>query len=168
MNSFEKHLKGGDLRSIGKSNEIVKMVNTQNQFDELFQNLFHPDRRVVMRAADAIEKITLENPAYLKSHKNELVSLFAKAKEKELKWHLALLAPRNDFTRNELKKTWEILSSWATNMEESKIVRVNSIQALYHLSERDVSLRGELYLVVAQIKKENIPSLNARIKKLNL
>ena len=53
MNSFEKHLKGCDLRSIGKSNKIVKLIDTQNQFDELFQNLFHPDRKVVMRA-DAI------------------------------------------------------------------------------------------------------------------
>lgn len=56
---FEEILKGGDLRSIGKTNEVVGMVNNQKSFDELYQLLFHPDRKIVMRAADAIEKITL-------------------------------------------------------------------------------------------------------------
>jgi hypothetical protein len=46
-----------------------------------------------MRAADAIEKITLQHPEYLVKYKDDLLELCYVAKHKELKWHLALLIP---------------------------------------------------------------------------
>lgn len=64
MNTFIKNLSGGDLRSIGRADAIAKDVQTQHQFDELFEALFHNDRLIVMRAADAIEKITRGKPEY--------------------------------------------------------------------------------------------------------
>lgn len=57
MNKFQNLLEGGDLRSIGKANEIVDMIHNQADFDELFENLMATDRKIVMRAADAMEKI---------------------------------------------------------------------------------------------------------------
>lgn len=62
MMQLEKILAGGDLRSIGKSNSVAGKIKTQNDFDKLFECLFHKDRHVVMWAADAIEKITIHNP----------------------------------------------------------------------------------------------------------
>lgn len=91
MNKFQDILKGGDLRSIGKANEIVAMVNNQTAFDELFEGLTYSERKVVMRTADAIEKITLRKSDYLQKHKTELLNLCQSAKDIELKWHLALL-----------------------------------------------------------------------------
>jgi len=55
--NFLKELTGGDLRSIGAVNNIVSFIITQVQFDELFSGLFHQNRLVVMRTADAIEKL---------------------------------------------------------------------------------------------------------------
>lgn len=51
---FQGLLQGGDLRSIGIGNENVALVNTQIEFDDLFEGLYHSDRKVVMRTADAI------------------------------------------------------------------------------------------------------------------
>ena len=65
MTDFKKILSGGNLRSIGKSNTVILKINSQNDFDELFKYLFPENRLIVMRAADAIEKITLNNPQYL-------------------------------------------------------------------------------------------------------
>ncbi len=166
MNKFQEILKGGDLRSIGKANEIVTMVNTQNDFDELFIGLNHSDRKVVMRTADAIEKITLDKLDYLQKHKTELLNLCQIAKDIELKWHLVLLVSRLSLTKKELGNTWDLLTKWATNKKESKIVRVNSIQGLFNLLQQNHELSQDFNLTLSEIEKEKIPSLNARIKKL--
>ena len=166
MNKFQEILKGGDLRSIGKANEIVTMVNTQNDFDELFIGLNHSDRKVVMRTADAIEKITLDKSDYLQKHKTELLNLCQIAKDIELKWHLVLLVSRLSLTKKELGNTWDLLTKWATDKKESKIVRVNSIQGLFNLLQQNHELSQDFNLTLSEIEKEKIPSLNARIKKL--
>lgn len=75
MNRFIEFLKGGDLRSIGGANEVVKMVTNQTIFDALFEKVHHNDRKVVMRAMDAIEKITLNAPHFLHAHKAAIWSL---------------------------------------------------------------------------------------------
>lgn len=166
MNEFQNILKGGDLRSIGKANEIVALVNNQAVFDELFEGLNCSDRKVVMRTADAIEKITLKQSAYLQKHKTALLRLFRNTKDIELKWHLALLVSRISLTGEELKNTWHLLTRWARDGKESKIVRVNSIQGLFNLLPQQPGLLQEFNLTVSEIGKEKIASLNARIRKL--
>lgn len=44
---------------------------------------------------------------------------------------------------------------------ESKIVRANSLEALFKISKKDFDI------IVREIKKESVESLNARIKKIN-
>ncbi len=83
---FEELVAGGDLRSIGKSNFIVGSIHHQKDFDILYKCLSHPDRKVVMRTADAIEKITTVHPFYLAKHKSAILRLCAKSEvNKELK-----------------------------------------------------------------------------------
>jgi hypothetical protein len=159
-------LAGGDLRSIGQSNEVVRLINRQEKFDELFKLLFYSDRKVVMRAADAIEKVTLNNKEYLKKHKKEILGLCVKATDKELKWHLALLVTRLALTDIEVAEVWQLLNNWAKNKNESKIVRVNSLQGLFSLRNRNENFKNEFNVTLAEIERENIPSLNARIGKL--
>ncbi len=166
MNTFMKKLSGGDLRSIGRADAIAKEVQSQHQFDELFEALFHYDRLIVMRAADAVDKITLNKSGYLQSQKKSLLRLLKDAKDKELKWHLALLVSRLKLTKSELGKAWEILSNWALDSKESRIVRVNSIQALFDLSKQAPELMEDFELTITQIEREEVPSIKARIRKL--
>ena len=159
-------LKGGDLRSIGQSSKVISLIKNQESFNELFKQLFHNDRKVVMRAADAIEKITLSNPNYLKQHKDEILILCDAAKNIELKWHLALLVSRVSLTKNEVAKVWQLLTNWATDKKESKIVRVNSIQGLFDLLTVHKELKQNFDQTIKEIAKETTPSINARIRKL--
>lgn len=165
---YEDKLKGGDLRSLGKANQVVAQVNDQQTFDELFKVLYSTDRKVVMRAADAIEKITVKNPGYLQQHKNGILALCKDAKHIELKWHLALVVSRLDLTKNEVRRVWKILVNWATDKKESKIVRVNSLQGLYDISINHRELIQDFELVQKKVERENIPSINARLRKLKL
>lgn len=163
---FAPLLLGKDLRSISRSNEVVRSVNDQESFDELFKLLLHHERLLVMRAADAIEKITVAHPGFLRPHKQQLMSLLKSALHKELKWHIALLVTRLALNEEELKEVWDVLSYWAQNPNESKIVRVNSIQGLFELSVRYPDLKPGFQHTVQMVEHEPIPSLQARIKKL--
>lgn len=165
MTDFKNILEGGDLRSIGRSNEVVSLINNQEQFDDLFELLFERDRMVVMRAADAIEKVSLHQTSLLASHKYEIISLCKTVSNIELKWHLALLVSRLQYAETELPMVWQLLMTWATQKNESHIVRVNALQSLYNLLVLHPAFETDFAATIAQIEKENIPSVNARIRK---
>lgn len=166
MKHFDDILKGGDLRSIGKANQVVTQVNDQQTFEELFRELYSTDRKVVMRAADAIEKVTVKNPRYLQQHKDDILALCNTAKDIELKWHLALLVSRLNLTKNEVGTVWQILTNWVADKKESKIVRVNSLQGLHNILQNNKELTPDFNLILKEVERENIPSINARIRKL--
>ena len=167
MNNFGNLLAGGDLRTIGNANIVAKLIQNQKDFDELFTLMFHADRLIGMRAADAIEKITVRDPQYLDKHKTEVFALSKAVKNKELKWHLALLLSRLNLNGEEFPAAWNILKSWVANKGDSKIVRINSMQSLFELSKQNKPLQKKFLQLIHQLEKENIPSINARIRLLN-
>jgi len=163
---FEEKLSGGDLRSIGKVDLIVNEIQSQSDFDKLFSCLGTEDRLIVMRAADAIEKITVKHADFLCSHKEEILEFCKCADNIEFKWHLALLLSRLPLTESECAGVLEILSSWLRDPKESKIVRVNSMQALYELFRKGSMAEQKLESILSEVEKENVPSLLARIRRI--
>ena len=166
MKKYGDILKGGDLRSIGKANLVVKEISSQSEFDQLFNALYHTDRKVVMRAADAIEKVTLTNRQFLYKHKPKILAFCKAVIHIELKWHLALLVSRLRLTKSETSSVWHLLTQWAMDEKESKIVRVNALQGMFDLLTANKKLEKDFNLKVSEILRENIPSLNARIRRL--
>jgi len=159
-------LSGGDLRSIGKADLIANEIQNQKDFDILFDCLHSDNRLIVMRAADAVEKITIRCADYLSGHKKELLGFCKCAENIEFKWHLALLLPRLSLSKNEYNFVWETLSAWLLDQKESKIVRANSIQALFELSGQDLAAKEKLDNILKKVEKEKVPSLLARIRKI--
>ena len=170
MFEITNKLKGGDLRSLGNTKVVVSQITNQQKFDELFKNLFDADRLVVMRTSDAVEKITQTHPEYLDSHKKELLELFQTANNIELKWHLAQLIPRLiirlKLSEEETGAAWNKLIQWAMDNSGSRIVRVNSMQALFDIQKQYPELQKDFTNTLSKLDRENIPSLVARIKKL--
>ncbi len=166
MKSLRKYLSGGDLRSIADAHTVVSLIHTQKDFDELFQYLLTNDRLIVMRAADAIEKITLRKPEYLTGHNQDIINVLERAIDKELKWHVALIASRLDVTKRELHIIWNTLQQWAKDKNESKIVRVNAIQALFDIANQNTELKADFQNIIKTVAAENVPSIHARLKKL--
>ena len=161
-------LLGNDLRSIGQSNDVVQLLKSQDDFDSLFKLIFDADRIVAMRAADALEKCSVINPSYLTKHKAEILRLSSDCSHIELKWHLALFISRIHFLDSEIESVSAILFGWLCNKSESKIVRVNALQAIVELVKDFPNVKKKLEMVLPEIIDENIPSLKARIKKLKL
>lgn len=157
---------GGDLRSIGNVQEVITAIQNQEDFDQLFNLLFYKDRIVVMRAADAIEKITISNPGYLQNHYKQVINLCAMAQHKELLWHLALLLPRLPLEGNTFNTVWLILRQWVFDQHNSRIVRVNAIQGLFELTKLQGKNAKDFKFILQELEKENIPSINSRIRKI--
>lgn len=166
MTDFEKILSGGDLRSIGNSNAVVSQIHNQKDFDKLFKYLCHEDRIVVMHAADAMEKISINHPKYLAKHKRKLMELFDVAKNKELKWHLALMMPRLALNSTEIEYIWNALTSWARDKTNSRLVRVGAVQGLFEMAQHNHKLLNEFTSLMIELEKEHIPSINARIRNI--
>mgnify|MGYP003576388487 CR=1 FL=1 len=166
MKDFTHMLLGKDLRSITRSNEVVNAVTDQTEFDALFTLVFHHERMLVMRAADAVEKITRKRNEFLKPHKEQILSLLTSTANKELKWHIAQLVPRLDLDATEVQEVWSILNYWTKNPNESRIVRVNALQGLFEMAQHSAPLKTDLEATIHALEKEPIPSLQARIKKL--
>lgn len=163
---FTKLLLGKDLRRLKNNKKVVEAVTDQKSFDELFGLIFHHERPLVMRAADAVEKITTKEPDFLRPHKTQLLSVLRSADHKELKWHIAQLVTRIDLDKQECEDVVHILTYWARNKNESKIVRVNALQGLFDISQRHPELRETLQETMALMEHEIIPSIQARIRKL--
>ncbi len=157
---------GGDLRSIGVSGAVAAAVDGQEKFDLLFLCLFSPDRKTVMRAADAVEKVSLTRPHFIQKHAHELLLLCQSAHHIELKWHLALLLARVHWHGDDLQTARKWLERWAADASESKIVRVNALQSLNDLLEQDASEKPQFLKLLEKIETEKLPSLKARIRKL--
>ena len=163
---FTRILLGKDLRKLRNSDKVIELVTDQQSFDKLFKLIFHHERPLVMRAADAVEKVTLNHREYLQPHKAQLLSILNSADHKELKWHIAQLLPRIDFDEQELNDVWHTLTYWTLNRNESKIVRVNALQGLFDLSKKFKSLQKDFNQTMATVSHEPIPSIQARIKRL--
>lgn len=144
MKELEKTLSGGDLRTLGKSQSVIIKIQNQNDFDILFNYLFHKDRLVVMRTADLIEKITINNPHYLNKHKRKIIELFNVAKNIELKWHLALIVPRLHLDSREYGNVWYSLTKWAKDKTNSRLVRVSAIQGLFEIVKKKRELQKNI------------------------
>ncbi len=168
MKNFENLLSGGDLRSIGQSNKAVSSVRSQEDFDELFQCLYNDKRIIVSRAADAIEKVTVNHPKYLFNYKRNILELCESDTNIELTWHLALIAPRLNLTQKEAVNIWTILTGWASNTEGSKIVRVNAVQGLFEMLKQFPEFKESFHKLISDLKPEGISSINARIRKLKI
>jgi len=58
--------------------------------------------------------------------------------------------------------------NWAKDKTNSRIVRVNSMQALFELSRQNKKFAKKFQQLIGELQKENIPSINARIRKLKV
>ena len=158
-------LGGGDRRSIGQSEEVVRYVSANpDLFDDLFTGLFNDDLLVRMRAADAIEKLTRQFPGRLSRWKQTLLRSIAHCKEKEVRWHVAQLIPRLNLTAREQKAAVRILMSYLN--DESSIVKTSSMQSLVDLALRNHRLLPEVKPLIEHLSRTGTPAMRSRGRKL--
>jgi HEAT repeat protein len=164
-NELTNWLEGTDRRSIGRANEVAALVVREpRRFPELIGFLWSDDPVVRMRAADAVEKISSQEPGLLEPFKDALLGLLLEAQQKELRWHLAQMIPRLPLTRNERRRAAEGLQRYLG--DNSSIVKTFALQGLTELAQADHSLLPEIREILETAERAGTPAMRARARKL--
>lgn len=164
QNALLAMLSGGDRRSIGRSLEVAaEVLANPPLFKGVIRGLFSADPIIRMRAADAAEKITRHNPDLLGPHKKTLLKI-AETDQKEVRWHVAQLFSRIEWTRSERTVILTILQEYLK--DKSSIVRTFSMQAMADQAEKDRKLRAGILKQLRMLTESGTPAMKSRGKKL--
>jgi hypothetical protein len=156
---------GGDRRSIGRSDEAVKLVGAEpKRVAELAELLWDSDEVVRMRAADALEKLSRDHLERLEPLKPNLLGLMAETRQKELRWHLAAIVPRLKLTQAERRRVTGIFEGYLE--DRSSIVKTFAMQGLWDLSLLDAGLRGRVVELVRELTRTGTAAMRARGRNL--
>jgi hypothetical protein len=165
MSEILEWLRGGDLRSIGRSEEVVKAVlETPALFDEVIAGMTDDDPLIRMRASDAVEKITKIHPEMLTSHKEMILNTISKSEQKEVRWHVAQILPRLDLTEEEIQTAIGILRGYLG--DDSRIVRTFAMDALVGFVEDQPEMKLWVLELVEGMIEDGSPAMKSRGKKL--
>lgn len=165
MTKIEKLLQEGDLRSAGNSEKVVTMVLKQPElFKDVINAILTDHAPTRMRATDAIEKITRENPALLAPYKKTFLKDIATIEQKEVRWHLAQILPRLKLTVKERQQVYDLMIQFLE--DDSRIVKTFAMQALTDLAAQDVRYKEPVIKLVTRLLKTGAPSMQSRGKKL--
>jgi hypothetical protein len=159
-------LTGNDLRSIGKANEVVELVTSHPElFDEVFKGIFHEDKVVRARCADAVEKVSRVFPEYIGKRKKIILKNLPSFKQKEVVWHIVMMLGCLKLNDQEFDVVFNQLINWL-NASDSIIVKVACMQTLSDQAKRNKRL---VKLVHDEIEKQMVngaPAIKARGRKL--
>lgn len=160
-------LKGGDLRSIGRSREVVQDIfDNPALFETVFEGLLDDDSRIRMRSADVLEKVSSKHPEYLQPFKTRLINDVSKIEQQEVRWHVAQMFSYLDVDEKERDKIIKILFSYIDGPGKSKIVKTFSIQTLADFAEKDEDLRPRMIRKLEEIINTGSLAMVSRGKKL--
>jgi hypothetical protein len=158
-------LKGGDLRSIGRSEEVVQIVlENPTRFGEVILGMVHEDRIVRMRSADAVEKITFKHPEWLQPYKEFILAKAAIVDQQEVRWHVAQILPRLDLSNDDVQVAVDILKGFLD--DDSRIVRTFTLEALVGFIEKDANLEAWVIPLIEKFVEEGSPAMRSRGKRL--
>ena len=97
MTNLLSQLRGGDRRSIGNVNAVVAAVKKKpGLFKDLVNGLFDSDPLVRMRAVDAMEKISGDEPRLLQPFKTKLIGLAQQTRQQELESFMRRIFQMNE------------------------------------------------------------------------
>ena len=166
MKDILKQLRGGSFRSIGISNEVVKIVlNNPKLLEDIIDGMTDSDPLVRMRSADVAEKVGKERPEYLRPFKSRLIREISGISQQEVRWHTAQMFSYLVLTPKERAIVANILFSWVES-EKSNIVKVMSLQTLAGLARQDKSIAARVTAMLQKFAVDGSPSLKSRSKKL--
>jgi hypothetical protein len=156
---------GGDRRTIGRSDQVAAMVSGDRKlFAKLLAGLCCAEPLVPMRAADAAEKVTRKHREFLQPYKDQLLGLMVEAQEQELRWHLAVLAPRRELNARERQVA---ISSLHRYLEDhSSIVKTFALQGLVDIARNEPDIRPKVIDILHQATRDGTPAMKARSRKL--
>jgi hypothetical protein len=119
-----------------------------------------------MRAADAVEKLTVTNPEWLRPIKRRFICLAACTEQQELRWHLAQMLLRLELSRRDRMVVAAICRGYL--QDQSRVVKTFAMQSLADLALQDPGLRNSIRPLISFVTKTGSLSMKSRGRKLML
>jgi HEAT repeat protein len=157
-------LSGGDLRSDGMANEVVKVVlENPGLFDELFTGLSEPDDVTRGRAADALEKVCRSRPDLFVDRLSELCQIVRQEQVAMARFHIAMilghLAPYSDLVDDIAGMLLELLE------DESAFVRSWAIVGLCIVGRKYPARAGGIVTRISSLQRDASAAVRSRARK---
>jgi hypothetical protein len=73
---------------------------------------------------------------------------------------------RLEWSKDRIEQVLEVVTLWATDPTESKIVRVSALQTLFEIAMKHPEMESKRHDIILKLKPENVPSLTSKIRKL--
>ena len=164
-----------DRRSIGQANAAAALVlEHPGSVGQLVRGMWDADPVIRMRAADALEKASIQNPKLLAPFKSEILGLLPEAEQQELRWHLALMVARLPLTPAERLRAAGHLRRYLD--DRSSIVKTCALQGLVELAtqqeeqenrgQQTESLRSEVLDILRISARTGTAAMRARSRIL--
>ena len=158
-------LEPGGRLDCGRVWEVVELADGRPaRLAQVVECLWDDDQAVANRAADALERVTRENPGQAQRWKEPLLGLMAEAEDKKLRWNLALVVPRLKLTLPECRRAAAMLRSYLE--DPSSIVKTTALHGLADLTRQDSSLLQEVLDLLRVAGRSGTPAMRARSRIL--
>ncbi len=165
MDPILERLEGSDRRSIGDADRVAEEIAADaGLFEVVFEAMLSGGPVVRLRAADAVEKATRQHPELLRPYKQRLLHQVAKVDQQEVRWHVAQMLPRLSLDAAELEEALAILEGYL--QDESRIVKVNAMQALADLAVYEERLRQRIVPLLEHLTETGSPAMRTRGRML--
>jgi len=162
MNELLEKLRGGDLRSDGRANEVVEEVLESPQLlPFLLDGLDQPDDVVRGRTSDALEKISRTTPEMLRGLTRKFMDLAEHDDVPMVRWHLVMIFGNIKLSREETDdiislllrllqdksvfvKSWSIVTLCILGLDNEKrrVEIMETIEALH--DDESVAIRSKV------------------------
>jgi len=145
--------------------QVVEIVDRQpRKFPQLVECLWDTDPFVASGAADALERVTRDQPSRIEKWKEPLLGLLLEAKEKRLRWNLALTVPRLKLTVPECRRTAVALESYLD--DKSSVVKTSALHGLADLARQNPESLPTAVDLLRLAERTGTPAMRARSRIL--
>ena len=159
-------LRGGDRRSIGDvAGALAAVRAAPARVSELVAALRSADPVVPLRAADTLEKLAREHPAWLQPYRARLLRDAARTTDPGVRWNVVSLLPTLTWSPRARAGLAERLAGWCRD-DPSVIVRASALEALVRLTAGDARLRPTADALLRDALSAASPALRARARRL--
>ena len=147
--------------------QIVELVGAEpRKLPQLVECLWAADPFVAAGAADALERLTRHRSSRMEQWKEPLLGLLLEAKEKRLRWNLALTVPRMKLTVSQCRRAAAALESYLD--DQSSIVKTSALHGLADLASQNPETLSSVVDRLRLAERTGTPAMRARSRILLL
>ncbi len=170
MSILLKRLTGGERRSLGDSDEVVRIVldappsRAAECIEEILLGVLGEDPIVRSRAMRVVHDVSAIHPELVQPFKSVLIEEVSALRQWEVRERLCQILTKLDLSEDEIVRIEDIFRSYL--QDRSSIVRTCALQGLADLAEIQPQLRESVMAVLDEAAASGTAAMRARARKL--